>query len=134
MPAKGKRKIPNPVARRVAAKRAQGKTVRAIAAEEGISPQAVSDVAKRQAALIARLTESHEHEIAAMYAIAMTEPGTGSDLTGMRTTAKLSEDGSHYLLNSRPVSKVIFGKQDDKWEEEFQAEVEELDKTMSRIN
>ncbi len=27
---------------------------------------------------------------AAMYAIAMTEPGTGSDLTGMRTTAKLS--------------------------------------------
>ena len=35
----------------------------------------------------------------AMYAIAMTEPGTGSDLAGMRTTAKLSEDGSHYVLN-----------------------------------
>ncbi|MGX2997083.1 acyl-CoA dehydrogenase family protein [Streptomyces sp. JNUCC 64] len=35
----------------------------------------------------------------AMYAIAMTEPGTGSDLAGMRTTAKLSEDGTHYLLN-----------------------------------
>jgi alkylation response protein AidB-like acyl-CoA dehydrogenase len=34
-----------------------------------------------------------------MYAIAMTEPGTGSDLAGMKTTAKLSEDGSHYLLN-----------------------------------
>ena len=32
-------------------------------------------------------------------AIAMTEPGTGSDLAGMRTTAKLSEDGSHYVLN-----------------------------------
>ncbi|EGD56388.1 acyl-CoA dehydrogenase family protein [Gordonia neofelifaecis] len=34
-----------------------------------------------------------------MWAIAMTEPGTGSDLAGMRTTAKLSEDGSHYVLN-----------------------------------
>jgi alkylation response protein AidB-like acyl-CoA dehydrogenase len=34
-----------------------------------------------------------------MYAIAMTEPGTGSDLAGMRTTAKLSGDGSHYILN-----------------------------------
>ena len=29
----------------------------------------------------------------------MTEPGTGSDLAGMKTTAKLSEDGSHYILN-----------------------------------
>jgi alkylation response protein AidB-like acyl-CoA dehydrogenase len=34
-----------------------------------------------------------------MYAIAMTEPGTGSDLAGMRTTARLSADGGHYLLN-----------------------------------
>ncbi len=34
-----------------------------------------------------------------MYAIAMTEPGTGSDLAGMRTTARLSADGSHYVLN-----------------------------------
>ncbi len=34
-----------------------------------------------------------------MFAIAMTEPGTGSDLAGMRTTAKLSEDGTHYVLN-----------------------------------
>ncbi|WP_106399451.1 acyl-CoA dehydrogenase family protein [Actinocorallia populi] len=34
-----------------------------------------------------------------MFAIAMTEPGTGSDLAGMTTTAKLSEDGSHYVLN-----------------------------------
>jgi alkylation response protein AidB-like acyl-CoA dehydrogenase len=32
-----------------------------------------------------------------MTAIAMTEPGTGSDLAGMRTTAKL--DGDEYLLN-----------------------------------
>ncbi|MEU8352504.1 MULTISPECIES: acyl-CoA dehydrogenase family protein [unclassified Streptomyces] len=36
---------------------------------------------------------------AAMYAIAMTEPGTGSDLAGMKTTAKRSEDGGHYVLN-----------------------------------
>src|ERR1700760_4417638 len=34
-----------------------------------------------------------------MFAIAMTEPGTGSDLAGMRTTAKLSDDGSHYVLD-----------------------------------
>ncbi|CAM5668573.1 Acyl-[acyl-carrier-protein] dehydrogenase MbtN OS=Streptomyces alboniger OX=132473 GN=CP975_12460 PE=3 SV=1 [Streptomyces alboniger] len=32
-------------------------------------------------------------------ALAMTEPGTGSDLAGMKTTAKLSEDGTHYVLN-----------------------------------
>ncbi|MFE5647064.1 acyl-CoA dehydrogenase family protein [Rhodococcus sp. NPDC056516] len=32
-------------------------------------------------------------------AIAMTEPGTGSDLAGIKTTAKLSEDGTHYVLN-----------------------------------
>ncbi|SNY74386.1 Acyl-CoA dehydrogenase [Nocardia amikacinitolerans] len=34
-----------------------------------------------------------------MFAIAMTEPGTGSDLAGIRTTATLSEDGTHYVLN-----------------------------------
>ncbi|MFI0961274.1 acyl-CoA dehydrogenase family protein [Streptomyces sp. NPDC021080] len=34
-----------------------------------------------------------------MTAIAMTEPGTGSDLAGITTTARLSEDGTHYVLN-----------------------------------
>ncbi|MGP4114453.1 acyl-CoA dehydrogenase family protein [Streptomyces sp. 4N509B] len=34
-----------------------------------------------------------------MTAIAMTEPGTGSDLAGMSTTATLSEDGGSYVLN-----------------------------------
>ncbi|MFG2022826.1 acyl-CoA dehydrogenase family protein [Streptomyces sp. NPDC048825] len=34
-----------------------------------------------------------------MWALAMTEPGTGSDLAGMKTTAKLSDDGTHYVLN-----------------------------------
>jgi len=33
--------------------------------------------------------------------------------------------GSIYSLNARPSSKVIFGKLDDTWEEEFQEEVEE---------
>jgi len=31
--------------------------------------------------------------------IAMTEPGTGSDLAGIRSTATLSPDGTHYVLN-----------------------------------
>ncbi|MFG3364167.1 acyl-CoA dehydrogenase family protein [Streptomyces sp. NPDC090032] len=31
--------------------------------------------------------------------IAMTEPGTGSDLAGIRTRAELSDDGTHYVLN-----------------------------------
>lgn len=34
-----------------------------------------------------------------MWALAMTEPGTGSDLAGMKSTAKLSTDGTHYVLN-----------------------------------
>ncbi|ROZ85309.1 acyl-CoA dehydrogenase family protein [Gordonia sp. OPL2] len=34
-----------------------------------------------------------------MFAIAMTEPGTGSDLANISTTATLSEDGSHYILD-----------------------------------
>ena len=38
-------------------------------------------------------------------AIAMTEPGTGSDLQGVKTNAILSEDGSHYVLNGS--KKVI---------------------------
>jgi acyl-CoA dehydrogenase len=34
-----------------------------------------------------------------MTAIAMTEPGTGSDLASISATARLSTDGSHYILN-----------------------------------
>ncbi len=34
-----------------------------------------------------------------MFAIAMTEPGAGSDLAGMSTTARKAADGSHYVLN-----------------------------------
>ncbi|MER6073994.1 acyl-CoA dehydrogenase family protein [Streptomyces sp. NPDC001817] len=34
-----------------------------------------------------------------MWALAMTEPGTGSDVAGVKTTAKRSDDGTHYVLN-----------------------------------
>lgn len=34
--------------------------------------------------------------------------------------------GSQFLLNSRPSTRVLWGKDDDVWEEEFQQEVEEL--------
>ncbi|MEU5979931.1 acyl-CoA dehydrogenase family protein [Streptomyces sp. NPDC047315] len=34
-----------------------------------------------------------------MTAIAMTEPGTGSDLANIQTRATLSDDGTHYVLN-----------------------------------
>ncbi|GHG28513.1 acyl-CoA dehydrogenase family protein [Streptomyces zaomyceticus] len=34
-----------------------------------------------------------------MTAIAMTEPGTGSDLAGIATRARLAEDGTHYVLD-----------------------------------
>jgi alkylation response protein AidB-like acyl-CoA dehydrogenase len=34
-----------------------------------------------------------------MLCIAMTEPGTGSDLAGIRTTAVLADGGTHYVLN-----------------------------------
>lgn len=34
-----------------------------------------------------------------MTAIAMTEPGTGSDLANIATTAKLSADGTHFVVN-----------------------------------
>lgn len=33
--------------------------------------------------------------------------------------------GAHFMLNTRPATKVIFGKEDDVWEAEFQEEVEE---------
>jgi lambda family phage portal protein len=34
--------------------------------------------------------------------------------------------GAQFMLNAKPSSAVLFGKQDDEWEEAFQAEVEEL--------
>lgn len=34
--------------------------------------------------------------------------------------------GAHFLPNARPATRVLWGKYDDVWEEEFQAETEEL--------
>jgi acyl-CoA dehydrogenase len=39
-----------------------------------------------------------------MTAIAMTEPGAGSDLANIATTAKLSNDGTHYVVNGAKTS------------------------------
>lgn len=36
-------------------------------------------------------------------AYALTEPGSGSDALGAKTTAKLTEDGKHYLLNGQKI-------------------------------
>jgi acyl-CoA dehydrogenase family protein 9 len=36
-------------------------------------------------------------------AFALTEPGAGSDAASLKTHAKLSEDGSHYLLNGSKI-------------------------------
>lgn len=38
-----------------------------------------------------------------MGAYCLTEPGSGSDAGAMRTTAVLSEDGSHYILNGSKI-------------------------------
>jgi len=36
-------------------------------------------------------------------AYALTEPGSGSDALGAKTTARLSEDGKHYILNGQKI-------------------------------
>ncbi|WP_143308129.1 acyl-CoA dehydrogenase family protein [Chitinophaga vietnamensis] len=36
-------------------------------------------------------------------AYALTEPGSGSDALGAKTTAKLTEDGKHYVLNGQKI-------------------------------
>lgn len=57
----------------------------------------------------------------AIGAYALTEPQSGSDASNMRSTARLSEDGSHYVINAKkswitsgPVAKylVLFAKTD----------------------
>lgn len=44
---------------------------------------------------------------------------------GGQTLHKDNIVGSYFMPNCRPVTRVVVGKQDDKWEEEFQEEVEE---------
>ncbi|MBB5985924.1 phage portal protein [Sphingobium lignivorans] len=45
---------------------------------------------------------------------------------GGQTLHKDNIVGSQFLLNARPMSRTIFGKVDDPWENEFQEEVEEI--------
>ncbi|GGW67197.1 acyl-CoA dehydrogenase [Streptomyces lucensis JCM 4490] len=47
-----------------------------------------------------------------MTAIAITEPGAGSDVAGLRTAAELSGDGTHYVLNGTK-AYVLGGAQAD---------------------
>lgn len=44
---------------------------------------------------------------------------------GGQTLHKDNIVGAYFMPNCRPVTSVVVGKQDDKWEEEFQEEVEE---------
>lgn len=45
---------------------------------------------------------------------------------GGATLQKDNIVGAQFMLNARPATRVLFGKDDDVWEEEFQTEVEEL--------
>ncbi|BCJ87639.1 acyl-CoA dehydrogenase [Effusibacillus dendaii] len=45
-------------------------------------------------------------------AYCLTEPGSGSDAGGMRTTAVLSEDGKHYILNGSKIFITNGGEAD----------------------
>ena len=45
---------------------------------------------------------------------------------GGQTLRKDNIVGSHFMPNSRPATRKLFGKDDEVWEEEFQEEVEEL--------
>ena len=47
-------------------------------------------------------------------------------VTGGSTLHKDNIVGAQYLLNARPLSKILFGKEDAVWETEFQEEVETL--------
>lgn len=47
-------------------------------------------------------------------------------LQGGATIRKDNIVGSYFMLNAKPNSKRLFGKEDDKWESEFQEEVEEI--------
>lgn len=44
---------------------------------------------------------------------------------GGATLRKDNIVGSYYMLNAKPVTTVLFGKEDDKWEDDWQEEVEE---------
>lgn len=58
---------------------------------------------------------------------ARTRDTTRNDayVQGGATLRKDNIVGSYYMLNAKPVTTVLFGKEDSKWEDEFQEEVEE---------
>lgn len=60
-------------AKRVVAAALAGRTTRQIAQAEGIAPRTVTNVMRREAALIARLTDENESKLIAMYGVAIRE-------------------------------------------------------------
>lgn len=58
---------------------------------------------------------------------ARTRDTTRNDayVQGGATLRKDNIVGSYYMLNAKPVTTVLFGKEDEKWEDEWQEEVEE---------
>ncbi|KAG7128282.1 Acyl-CoA dehydrogenase apdG like protein [Verticillium longisporum] len=41
----------------------------------------------------------------ARIALAITQPEAGSDVQGLQTEARLSDDGSHFIINGQKVSQ-----------------------------
>jgi len=58
-------------AKRVVKSALAGRTTRQIAKEEGIAPRTVTNVMRREAALIARLTDEYEEQLIKMYGVAL---------------------------------------------------------------
>jgi acyl-CoA dehydrogenase len=60
----------------------------------GAAPVIIAGTEEQKQKYLGMLTENF-----AFAAFGLTEPGAGSDVSGISTTATLSEDGTHYLLN-----------------------------------
>lgn len=73
-------------AKRVVKAALAGRTTRQIAKDEGIAPRTVTNVMRREAALIARLTEENEGKLVAMYALALR--GLAKDLASSSAGAR----------------------------------------------
>lgn len=73
-------------AKRVVKAALAGRTTRQIAKDEGIAPRTVTNVMRREAALIARLTEENEDKLIAMYGLALR--GLAKDLASASAGAR----------------------------------------------
>jgi len=60
----------------------------------GAAPVIISGNESQKAKYLGMLTDEFKFS-----AFGLTEPGAGSDVSGIQTTATLSEDGTHYVLN-----------------------------------